>query len=79
MATHCNLLAWEGPWTEEPGWLLSMGSVQQRVEHNLVTKQQQQHQQNFFKKDECITFWLIVNLKIHVFSPAYVLPASLIF
>ena len=46
MATHCNLLAWEGPWTEEPGWLQSMGS--QRVEHNLVTKQQQQHQQNFF-------------------------------
>ena len=45
---HYNLLAWEGPWTEEPGRLQSMGS--QRVGHNLVTKQQQQYQQNFLKK-----------------------------
>ena len=29
MATHSNVLAWEIPWTEEPGWLLSIGS--QRV------------------------------------------------
>ena len=29
MATHSNLLAWEIPWTEEPGGLQSMGS--QRV------------------------------------------------
>ena len=26
MATHCNILAWEIPWTEEPGRLQSMGS-----------------------------------------------------
>ena len=26
MATHPSILAWEIPWTEEPGWLLSMGS-----------------------------------------------------
>ena len=26
MATHCNILAWEIPWTEEPGGLQSMGS-----------------------------------------------------
>ena len=32
MATHSSLLAWEIPWTEEPGGLLSMGS--QRVGHN---------------------------------------------
>ena len=25
-ATHSSTLAWEIPWTEEPGWLLSMGS-----------------------------------------------------
>ena len=25
MATHCNILAWEIPWTEEPGRLQSMG------------------------------------------------------
>ena len=29
MATHSSFLAWEIPWTEEPGGLLSMGS--QRV------------------------------------------------
>ena len=26
MATHSNILAWEIPWTEEPGKLQSMGS-----------------------------------------------------
>ena len=26
MATHYSILAWEIPWTEEPGRLLSMGS-----------------------------------------------------
>ena len=25
MATHSSILAWEIPWTEEPGGLLSMG------------------------------------------------------
>ena len=25
MATHSNILAWEIPWTEEPGRLQSMG------------------------------------------------------
>ena len=29
MATHSSILAWEIPWTEEPGGLQSMGS--QRV------------------------------------------------
>ena len=32
MATHSRILAWEIPWTEEPGGLQSMGS--QRVGHN---------------------------------------------
>ena len=32
MATHASILAWEIPWTEEPGGLQSMGS--QRVRHN---------------------------------------------
>ena len=35
MATHSNTLAWEIPWTEEPGGLQSMGS--QRVGHDWVT------------------------------------------
>ena len=26
MATHCSILAWEIPWTEEPAWLQSRGS-----------------------------------------------------
>ena len=36
MAAHSSLLAWEIPWTEEPGGLQSMGS--QRMEHDLATK-----------------------------------------
>ena len=36
MATHSSILAWEIPWTEEPGGLQSMGS--QRVRDDLVTK-----------------------------------------
>ena len=39
MATHFSILAWEIPWTEETGWLQSMGW--QRVRHDLATKQQQ--------------------------------------
>ena len=34
MATHSRILAWEIPWTEEPGGQQSMGS--QRVEQDLV-------------------------------------------
>ena len=32
MKTHSSILAWEIPWTEEPGRLQTMGS--QRVRHN---------------------------------------------
>ena len=32
MATHSRILAWEIPWTEEPGWLQSTGL--QRVGHD---------------------------------------------
>ena len=35
MATHSSILAWEIPWTEEPGRLPSMGS--QKVRHNSAT------------------------------------------
>ena len=38
MATQSSILAWETPWTEEPGGIQSMGL--QRVGHDLVTKQQ---------------------------------------
>ena len=35
MATHSSILAWEIPWTEEPGGLQFVGS--QRVGHNWAT------------------------------------------
>ena len=34
MATHCSILAWRIPWTEEPGGLQSMGS--QRVRRDWI-------------------------------------------
>ena len=39
MASRSSILAWEIPWTEEPGWLQSMGS--QRVRYDWATKQHQ--------------------------------------
>ena len=36
LATHSSMLAWEIPWTEEPGGLQSVGSP--RVGHDLMTK-----------------------------------------
>ena len=41
MAIHSSILAWEIPWTEEPGGLQSMGL--QRVEHDLVTEHVHTH------------------------------------
>ena len=38
MATHSSILAWEIPWTEEPGGMQSMGL--QRVGCDLATNQQ---------------------------------------
>ena len=38
MATHYSILAWEIPWTKEPGGLQSVRS--QRVGHDLAAKQQ---------------------------------------
>ena len=47
MATQSNILAWEIPWTEEPGRLQSRES--QRVRHDFATKQKQQ----LFNKHYC--------------------------
>ena len=41
MATHFSILAWEIPWTEEPGGLRSHGVAKSQTD--LVTKQQQHH------------------------------------
>ena len=38
MTTYSSILAWEIPWTEEPGRLQSMGC--KRFGHDLATKQQ---------------------------------------
>ena len=38
VATRSSILAWEIPWTEEPGGLQSVGL--QRVGHDLVSEQQ---------------------------------------
>ena len=40
METHSSILAWEMPWTEDPGRLQSMGSQESR--HALATELQQQ-------------------------------------
>jgi len=39
MASHSSILAWDIPWTEDPGGLQFTES--QRVKHDLATKQQQ--------------------------------------
>ena len=41
MATHCSVVAWKIPGTEEPGGLQSMRS--QRAGHDLATRWQRQH------------------------------------
>ena len=41
MAPHSSTLAWEIPWTEEPGGLQSLAS--KRVSHYSGTKQQQKY------------------------------------
>ena len=38
MATFSCILAWETPWTEEPGWPQSVGS--QRLRYDLAIKKQ---------------------------------------
>ena len=41
MTTHSSILAWEIPWTEQPGWLQSIGL--QRVGHYWATKHTHTH------------------------------------
>ena len=49
-ATHCSILAWKIPWTEESDSLQFMGL--QRIGHNLATKQQQQQNISFTFDDQ---------------------------
>ena len=60
MATHCSILAWRIPWTEEPGGLQSMES--QRVGHDWATNAREDISQDpglFFK-------WYKGNLKANI-------------
>ena len=54
MATHSCILAWEIPWTEEPGRLQS--TVLQRVRHNLVTNN---HKRPFEQRRDVIRDFLV--------------------
>ena len=49
MATHFSILAWEIPWTEEPGGLYSSWDGE-RVGHDSATKLQQQKCPKFKKR-----------------------------
>ena len=50
METHSSLLAWETPWTEEPGGLQSMGS--QRIEHDHSEGDQPDQPWDFFGRND---------------------------
>ena len=54
MATHPSILAWEIPWTEEPGGLQSM--VLQRVGHDWLTKHNSQNSK--YIRSEYLTNWI---------------------
>ena len=55
MASISSILAWEIPWTEEPGGLQSMGL--QRVRHDLASKQQ--HVLFYIWKNLFLPTWLV--------------------
>ena len=48
MATHSRILAWEIPWTEEPGGLQSMGSQRWDRTEKLSTAQHSWFPSSFF-------------------------------
>ena len=57
MAAHSNILAWEIPWTEEPGGLQFMGS--QRVRHDLMTKNNSNLAACLGEKGTCENFSIV--------------------
>ena len=52
MATLSSILAWEIPWTEEPGRLQTRGH--KKIGHNLVPKQQQYPLWTYIPSSLCI-------------------------
>ena len=66
MATHCSILPWEIPWTEEPVGLQSMGSQKR---HDLATKQQNNNKYSSTRKSKellknATTGWIIKHYAI---------------
>ena len=55
MAAHSSVLAWEIPWTEEPGWLQSTGS--QRLGHDERTRRATKQQQQEGVKVFCVSLF----------------------
>ena len=61
MATHSSVLAWEIPWTEEPGGLESMGL--QGLGHDSATKQQHTNITVFLQFLQCLFFQILACFK----------------
>ena len=53
MATHSSILAWEIPWTEEPGRLQNMGHKQSDTTEATKHASHISYQDNNNKKSEC--------------------------
>ena len=79
MATHSNILAWKSPWTEEPGWLQSMGLHDWACVHEgggsrvgsnkLVELKKYIYRQNFsykFLRSHTIIIESIFNLELYI-------------
>ena len=47
MATHCSILAWETPWTEEPGGLQFMESQESDTSEQLNSNQESSLEQRY--------------------------------
>ena len=62
MTTHSNNLAWEIPWTEDPGELQSMGS--QRVQCDQETEQQ--HFTDICIYTQHIHICITLNMLMHI-------------
>ena len=70
MATHSSILAWEIPWTEEPGGLQSMGLQTRQVCPPTISDQSLQacccsYEQNHSKLGIKLSwFWVLTRLMI---------------
>ena len=66
MATHSSILAWETPWTEEPGGLQPMEL--QRVRHDWATEHTHTHTHTISKLDGMTTWQLKINRRAKIIS-----------